>query len=406
MSGEALTTSYRWQGHPKGAWKAALKHNVREPGEKHANPDIDPARLALNQTLVPDGQGGWEEAKSRSQIRERIEARLAQAKAPTRTVTDKKTGEKTVREIARRKDAVEVEEFLVQLDPEWTGTCGDLLDDDEHRAAVVATMRVMVDRVVELVGWDNVHAVSWHWDETNPHAQILTTPITANGELSFKKLLPGTQWSAEHDTMRERLRQVGYEATFERVDGGRGHDKLTNFKRRRDEGKKVEAKARVAARDVALAREDRKAAEGELAAAKAIRSEAEADAVELKRRARRDGYVDGKRQAEVEAAEERRLLAAERAQVAQGADAARRAQEAAQRAQEAAEEREAEVAAERDALRAVGAQWDAAMRELKAKGLGVPKKAAAHARRGRDLLAEVEAAQGVGMGRDEGVELK
>ena len=283
MGDGVWSTSCRWGGTTRNGvdrasgrgrdkrppTKAALSHALRslEDDEEHThgNPNIDQARIGDNVVMLPDGNDGLRPAgpgDSVQSVLDDLEDRISHARGGTRRVTDKKTGEVREVDVAPRSDATEALEFIVQLDPEYTGKVVDM-DDDQKRDAR-EKMYVMVDEIREQTGPENTLALAEHWDEDNAHIQMFVVPVDESGKLVGTRIMGAKKgdWSKFHDRLREKLREVGYDATFARVAGGATHENVKAYKaqRKKEVSLAYERQAMEEARDGAL--EDREAAEG------------------------------------------------------------------------------------------------------------------------------------------------
>ena len=233
------TTSYRWNGVTRSNVVGLIRHDVRDVDLSngvevtHSNRDIDPSMTALNETMVNDGTGRLIPCTKAEQWIAFLDRRIAET-GNTRRLKDGR-----VVPVAVRKDASVAVEFVLQLDPEFTGNSADL--SGARREEVDRLMNVMIEEVVEVMGAENVIGYSKHWDEGRPHVQLMAVPVTDDGRLSMKgklgapkKIDAQKRYTELHDQMRDRLRKAGYDATDERVDLGKRHLGLAEFKRQRD----------------------------------------------------------------------------------------------------------------------------------------------------------------------------
>lgn len=131
--------------------------------------------------------------------------------------------------VAMRKDTIVAVEELFQLDPEWTGPIEGMTPD--KRAEIQGLYDVWYSDLVEQYGAHNVLCISEHWDETSPHVSAFCMPLADRedftAELNFKLFVTGKKdptrteardaYAAKHDRLRGKLREHGYEATFERI---------------------------------------------------------------------------------------------------------------------------------------------------------------------------------------------
>lgn len=242
---DGWTTSYRWAGVTRGNIGGLVRHDCRDVDlangveVEHSNEDIDASMTHLNETKVNDGSGRLIDCTSSQQWIAFLDRRISETQN-TRTLKDG-----TIVPVAVRKDASVAVEFVLQLDPEFTGESVDA--SPEKQAEVNRLLDVMIDEVVEQMGAENVIGYSKHWDEGHPHVQLMAVPVTDDGQLSMKQKLGAptktaaqAKYSALHDSMRERLRGAGYDATDERVDAGKRHLGLAEFKKQRDREEELE----------------------------------------------------------------------------------------------------------------------------------------------------------------------
>lgn len=272
MSGP-WTTIYRWGGVTHDKVAGLVEHEARDAVgvvHDHSNPNIDYARIGDNVTMVNDGAGGFRPCVARHEWTDFIEARVEQAR-PVRRYKDGR-----VVPVALRKDASVVMDFILQLDPDFTGpvasgeyplwdrkTGEPVLDDggdpvtehrdgmtDEQKAETARLLMVMVDEVVVRMGAQNVVGWSIHWDETSPHVHLMAVPLDDDNQIRIKSFYP--DYGKAHDPMRERLRDSGYNATMERWDVEAQHlgpKKYRAFKEQRRQRASEDAKAEAAARE-------------------------------------------------------------------------------------------------------------------------------------------------------------
>lgn len=139
---------------------AMARHALREDQVTNA----DPARSAQNRVLVGTG-------KTADQVMAGISSAL-----PER----------------RRKDAVEVVEFLVTASPEALKAKSERAQD----AYFTAALRWLA---AKFGGKANVHLAVVHRDESTPHMQVLMTPLV-DGKLQGNKLIGGPAGLRAHQT--------------------------------------------------------------------------------------------------------------------------------------------------------------------------------------------------------------
>ncbi len=307
MSG--WTTSYRWAGVKRNEIMGLLRHDARNVDRAngkeatHSNTLINSKYTHLNEAWVNDGEGKLVPMTDVSQAIAFLNKKLVEVQ-PVR-----KSRDGTMKKIAIRKDANVAVEHVLMLDPRYTRDPN--ISDDEYdkltetqrqalppdietlsscrRKDVREKLQAMVDEVIDVMGKDNIIAVTWHWDESHPHVQMLSIPVSEDGHLSYqRKFGAGSKeasvkkYSEFHDSMREKLRRVGYDATSERVDAGRKHQSLNDYKaskkRQRDLFEReqiVENQLAKAAQSTAKSERDCEEAQLMLKAAKKEREEAQ-----------------------------------------------------------------------------------------------------------------------------------
>lgn len=168
----------------------------------------------------------------------------------------KKDGTRVTRK--RREDATVFTEVVLELDPMFMREEGltekeyENMTEAEFHAQPASLehaspervdeakrlLQMMIDEVVEDYGKENVVGVFWHWDETNPYVQMIGVSVADKGSLSYSskfgvngnKTALRKKYSERHDRMRTKLREAGYDATFERVSTGKARD-LRTYKR-------------------------------------------------------------------------------------------------------------------------------------------------------------------------------
>ncbi|MGP5080520.1 plasmid recombination protein [Corynebacterium variabile] len=279
MGDGVWSTSCRWGGTTRAGvdrasgrgrdkrppTKAALSHALRsledDAEHVHGNPNIDPERIKDNRVMLPDGNGGLRPAgpgDSVESVLDDVEDRINNARGGVRRTTDKKTGEIKTVDVSPRSDVTETLEFIIQLDPEYTGKVVDMTD--EQRADVREKLYVIVAEIQEQTGPENTVAVAEHWDEDNVHFQMFVVPVDKTGTLVGTRIMGEKKgdWSKFHDRLREKLRETGYDATFDRVAGGATHENIQAYKAQRKKAVSLayERQAMEEARDTALAAQE------------------------------------------------------------------------------------------------------------------------------------------------------
>lgn len=243
MSGN--TTSYRWGGVTKEKRRGLLRHSMRDLDKRagnemsHSNKMIDPARTLDNVTMINDGQGGFVRAQSIDQVIELADAMVDAAPSNVRRMAD---GREVP--VGLRRDAAVMIEYILELDPEWTGPWATATP--EKRAEVLRLLNVMIEEVIERDGAENVVAWSFNLDETNAHVHMYTIPVDEAGRVNMKSKFDGHSkggakraYIERHDAMRTRLNEHGYDATFARIEGSPKHEALAKYKARKERENQV-----------------------------------------------------------------------------------------------------------------------------------------------------------------------
>ena len=196
----------------KGQEKGYINHLARDVFDKengyslqHSNENINSKLTSENQTFVNDGNGGFKEMESIKEATDYLDKRLGTVKKKL------------------RKDAVIARPLIVQLDKEYVKKHGE--------TGVINGLNYAFDWVVTEFGVDNIVCASLHMDETNPHMHIMFTPVTEDGRLSQKDWFknPATL-RKQHDDLRKHMQDNGYNATNQRVTGGRKGLPIDEFK--------------------------------------------------------------------------------------------------------------------------------------------------------------------------------
>lgn len=239
------TTIYRWGGVTKEKRRGLLRHSMRDLDKRagremsHSNTMIDPARTLDNVTMINDGHGGFVRAQSIDQVIELADAMVDAAPSNVRRMADDR-----VVPVALRSDAAVMIEYILELDPEWTGPWATATP--EKRAEVLRLLNVMIEEVIEHDGAENVVAWSFNLDETNAHVHMYTIPVDEAGRVNMKSKFDGHSkggakraYIERHDAMRTRLNEHGYEATFARIEGSPKHEALAKYKARKEREKQV-----------------------------------------------------------------------------------------------------------------------------------------------------------------------
>ncbi len=196
----------------KGQEKGYINHLARDVFDKengyslqHSNENINNKLTNENQTFVNDGNGGFKEMESIKEATDYLDKRLGTVKKKL------------------RKDAVIARPLIVQLDKEYVKKHGE--------GGVINGLNYAFDWVTTEFGIDNIVCASLHMDETNPHMHIMFTPVTEDGRLSQKDWFksPATL-KKQHNDLRKHMQDNGYNATNERVTGGRKGLPIAEYK--------------------------------------------------------------------------------------------------------------------------------------------------------------------------------
>ncbi|SHJ06146.1 hypothetical protein SAMN02745244_01632 [Tessaracoccus bendigoensis DSM 12906] len=365
------------------------------------NPNIVVADEPLNMAMVNDSSGGFARCTDRRQVLDYGESRVGLLSRKLREDAPDKNGKMTGGTVTTsllvshlpKSMCEEIEDFYPVLDsttgePVVDRNTGEPMRRSRWIAAdrdeAVKYFEAVVDYLAENVipgGRDAVLGYDIQFSESTPHIQIVADTFAADprkpGRLRVDtsrawfshrdvrdeqgKVKSGPAKMREyHEGLKQHLIERGYDISpdfdEERHLAGMGKEE---FGRSMDAERvavaereyvetKLAAKISVAEKDSKAAWEYKQAAKAELAAAEKERAAATAEleeAVEIKRRAKadghREGYENGRLEAQVQLAEMTRLAEGERAEAARQADAAR----VARRALEETEERlEAELA--------------------------------------------------------------
>lgn len=311
----AYTVTVRQAGVKRAEVGALLTHEYRKTLEhdgattQHDNENIDPTRSHLNRDYI-FRNGELEPLIKVSDIHEELDRRLENA-GGTRTLKDG-----TVKKIGLRSDAKVLRNFIVQLDPEHTGTVEQW--EQKPEAERQKDLSLMVDTLIKdhiggLYGKENLLSMTLHMDEKSPHIHLMVTPIDSEGRIRNESFIKNkTAMRKFWDGARTKLRSAGYEAEMVTRDVDAKHETLRQFKTRTGKAKaealeleekarkqraELEEEARKAkerlradleeqinqarlnlANDLKAKQEELKKVQGELAQAKIKRDEAEKSA--------------------------------------------------------------------------------------------------------------------------------
>lgn len=197
------------------------------------------ARTLDNVTMISDRQGGFVRAQSIDQVIELADAMVDAVPSNVRRMAD---GREVP--VALRKDAAIMIEYILELDPEWTGPWAPATP--AKRAEVLRLLNVMIEELIERDGAENMVACSFNLDKTNAHVHMYRVPIYEAGRVNMKSKFDGHNkggakraYSEHHDAMRERLNENGYEAAFARFEGSTKHEALAQHKARKEREKQI-----------------------------------------------------------------------------------------------------------------------------------------------------------------------
>lgn len=263
----AFTMSNRQAGVTRSKVAGLVRHEFRDVDKRdgretaHSNETIDPQRTHHNVSVLYH-DGAPISVQSSAQIIEELDRRLAGA-GTTQTLKDG-----TVRRRATRKDAAVVRDIIIQLDPEFTGSSTQVLDNTAYKHAhpIKAKFRrnnapgatrtpthtldeqkryldAVVDEYATLYGAHNLLASSIHLDEKSPHMHLLVTPIDEQGRVRQKSFIPSgrgpnSAMSAFDKRIRARLIAEGYDCEPAATGGSHTHLSVPEYKKskRREEG--------------------------------------------------------------------------------------------------------------------------------------------------------------------------
>lgn len=206
----------------------------RENGQevRHSNQDINAARTGDNETLVPDGSGGFQRCEKIEDIESALYDRLSHVKK------------------SLRKDAVVLRPLILQLDPEWYDSHQD---EKLHSQAA----NDMLDWAIESFGGENIIYAVIHQDESNPHLHIGFCPVTADGRLSQKDWFRSPAALRQmHDNFREHMATRGYDIQMDRKKPGK-HAKRMSVEEYKDFAELQKAQKAIEAREKALKAQER-----------------------------------------------------------------------------------------------------------------------------------------------------
>jgi hypothetical protein len=156
------------------------KHNERQPGENHSNPDIDDSRTHLNYSLV-DKEG-------RGTLLDRIDQRIQDGRDPA----DK-------RKI--QSNAILLQSHVVQVNKEYFDGLGP--------AESKRFFQTVYDHYCEKFGKENILSAEVHMDEKSPHIHIERMPMV-EGKLAGG-LFKNKEMAALHTDCHRYLKEHGFD---------------------------------------------------------------------------------------------------------------------------------------------------------------------------------------------------
>ena len=294
----------------------------------HQNPNIDPVRVALNESFVNDGNGGFRELAVTQGLR-------GKDRPPSAEFADYRHTRLEQVKKPLRKDAVIMRGVMLQLDPKWFDAhCPDWridgLNDQAQRF-----VQAQLDWACQEFGQQNIVGGSLDLDETSPHLQLSVVPVTDDGRLSQKDFFHGPgHFRKQRKELCDALETAGYEP--QRTATARSTERTSSAEYART-ADKARATLAVAQRDSQKLWEERQQMRAEMAkldqVAHSIRDARQGldaqlgDIPRLKRKAKQNAIVEARIEAGQEVADAR--SAAREAQ--QRADEAERAHRAAAR---------------------------------------------------------------------------
>ena len=171
----------------------------------HQNPNIDPVRMALNESFVNDGNGGFRELAVTQGLR-------GKDRPPSAEFADYRHTRLEQVKKPLRKDAVIMRGVMLQLDPKWFDAhCPDWridgLNDQAQRF-----VQAQLDWACQEFGQQNIVGGSVDLDETSPHLQLSVVPVTDDGRLSQKDFFQGPgHFRKQRKELCDALEAAGYE---------------------------------------------------------------------------------------------------------------------------------------------------------------------------------------------------
>ena len=171
----------------------------------HQNPNIDPARAALNKSFVNDGNGGFRELGV-------TQGPMGKDRPPSAELADYRRTRLDQVKKPLRKDAVIMRGVMLQLDPKWFDAhCPDWRRDGLNDQAQ-RFVQAQLDWSCGEFGQQNIVGGSIDLDETSPHLQLSVVPVTADGRLSQKDFFQGPgHFRKQRKELCDALETAGYD---------------------------------------------------------------------------------------------------------------------------------------------------------------------------------------------------
>lgn len=176
------TISHRQAGVTRSDIGGLIRHNFRDVDRQnsreisHSNERIRPGLTPLNESFIYKNGEAFEISDT-SEILEELDARLATVSG---TRTNRKTG--VTKPTLLRSSAGVVREIVLTLDPQFSRSSAFFIDnqeagDGQHADEVRKHFSSMLAFYADLYGEENLLASSLHLDETTPHMHLFVTPI-------------------------------------------------------------------------------------------------------------------------------------------------------------------------------------------------------------------------------------
>ncbi len=253
MTFDASHKVHRGGSHVAGFTRHIARDADLDAGFKfaHANPNIDPSRTHLNESVVNDGNGDFRELRSvdgrppSHELEDYLNRRLKSVKRKP-----KKDG--TPGDL--RKDAVVLRPIILQLDPKWFDDhCPGWREHGLNDEALGLTEAALAWACDEF-GQVNVVGGSIHLDEYSPQLQVLVVPVTADGRLSQKDFFKGpSDLKRQHRELREHMEAAGYDVEHRVTARSTEHLDSAEYQARADRLREAEAELHEARIDDAEA---------------------------------------------------------------------------------------------------------------------------------------------------------